>query len=309
MPALNLHHLRLFRAVAHDGTLTGAARRLNLSASALSAQLKALEASLAQDLFERRGRGLVLTEAGRIALDHADAIFRTAEDLSATLRGAGQGRRALRVGGLATLSRNFQMRFLRPLLGRADVELVLRSGSQAELLGGLEALALDVVLTNLAPPRDAASRYLIHHLSDQPVSLIGTPQRVGEGLSLAELLASQALLLPTRETAIRGAFDALVARLGVVPNIAAEVDDMAMIRLLAREDAGLAVIPPIVVQDELAAGRLVEAHRLPGIAEAFSAVTLERRFPNPLLQTLLSLASAGFEPTLRCVNLTEERSP
>lgn len=296
MPALNLHHFRLFRAVAHDGTLTGAARRLNLSASALSAQLKALEASLAQDLFERRGRGLVLTEAGRIALDHADAIFRTAEDLSAMLRGSGHARRALRVGGLATLSRNFQMQFLRPLLGRADIELVLRSGSQAELLGRLESLALDVVLTNQAPPRDAASRYLIHHLADQPVSLIGTPQRVGHGLSLAELLASQALLLPTMETAIRGAFDALVARLGVVPNIAAEVDDMAMIRLLAREDAGLAVIPPIVVQDELAAGRLIEAHRLPGITEVFLAVTLDRRFPNSLLDGLLER-----EPVARAI--------
>lgn len=67
MPQLNLHHLRLFRAVASDGTLTGAARALNLSQSALSIQIKALEASLGQDLFERRGRGLVLTEAGRIA--------------------------------------------------------------------------------------------------------------------------------------------------------------------------------------------------------------------------------------------------
>ncbi len=71
---LNLHHLRLFRAVATEGTLTGAARRLNLSQSALSTQLRALEATLGHDLFERRGRGLVITEAGRIALDHAEAI-------------------------------------------------------------------------------------------------------------------------------------------------------------------------------------------------------------------------------------------
>jgi LysR family transcriptional activator of nhaA len=292
MSTLNLHHLRLFRAVAQDGTLTGAARRLNLSASALSSQLKALEGALGQALFERRGRGLVLTEAGRIALDHANAIFRVAEDLGATLREATVARRALRVGGLATLSRNFQMQFLRPLLGREDVELVIRSGSQAELLRGLEALALDVVLTNLAPARDAASRYLIHHLAEQPVSLIGTPRRVGQGVPIAMLLASQALILPTAETAIRGAFDALVARLGVVVKIAAEVDDMAMIRLLAREDAGLAVIPPIVVRDELAAGRLVEAHRLPGIAEAFLAVTLDRRFPNPLLAGLFAQQQA-----------------
>jgi LysR family transcriptional activator of nhaA len=287
MPALNLHHLRLFRAVAHDGTLTGAARRLNLSASALSSQLKALEAALGQDLFERMGRGLVLTEAGRIALDHADAIFRAAEDLGATLRQTGGARRALRIGALATLSRNFQMQFLRPLLGRRDVEVVLRSGSQAELVRGLESLAFDVVLTNLAPARDAASRNLIHHLAEQPVSLIGTPGRVADGLSMPELLARQPLILPTLETGIRAAFDALVARLGIAVNIAAEVDDMAMIRLLAREDAGIAVIPPIVVRDELADGRLVEAYRLPGIAEQFLAITLDRRFPNPLIGELL----------------------
>ena len=288
MAQLNLHHLRLFRAVARDGTLTGAARQLNLSQSALSTQLRALEASLGHDLFERRGRGLVLTEAGRIALDHAEAIFRTADDLTATLRESGRARRALRVGALATLSRNFQMQFLRPLIGSVDVEVVLRSGSQDELLRGLEGLALDVVLTNLAPARDAASPWLVHPIDEQPVGLIGTPARVGPAPGpLKALLQTQPLILPTRETALRAAFDALAARLEVSPVVAAEVDDMAMIRLLARADAGLAIIPPIVVQDELAAGTLVEAARLDGIGESFIAVTLHRRFPNPLLAEVL----------------------
>lgn len=287
MAQLNLHHLRLFRAVASDGTLTGAARALNLSQSALSSQIKALEASLGQDLFERRGRGLVLTEAGRIALDHAEAIFRTAEDLAATLRETGRARRALRVGALATLSRNFQMQFLRPLIARSDVEVVLRSGSQEELLRDLEALALDVILTNVAPVRDATSHWLVHRLDEQPVSLIGTPARVGPGAALRDLLASQPLIVPTRETGLRAAFDALAARLQVTPIYAAEVDDMAMIRLLARADAGLAVIPPIVVRDELQSGALVEASRLDGIGETFFAVTRERRFPNPLLRDVL----------------------
>lgn len=288
MSPLNLHHLRLFRAVASDGTLTGAARHLNLSQSALSTQLRSLEASLGQDLFERRGRGLFLTEAGRIALDHAEAIFRTVDDLTATLRETGRARRALRVGALATLSRNFQMQFLRPLIGHADVEVVLRSGSQDELLRGLEGLALDVVLTNLAPARDAASHWLVHRIDEQPVGLIGTPARVGPGAPpLRDLLATQPLILPTRETALRAAFDALAARLGVVPILAAEVDDMAMIRLLARADAGLAIIPPIVVRDELQSGALVEAARLEGISETFVAVTLQRRFPNPLLAEVL----------------------
>ena len=288
MAPLNLHHLRLFRAVAADGTLTGAARGLNLSQSALSTQLRTLETALGQDLFERRGRGLVLTEAGRIALDHAEAIFRTAEDLMATLRETGRARRALRVGALATLSRNFQMQFLRPLIGRADVEVVLRSGSQTELLRGLEDQALDVILTNVAPLRDAASPWLIHRLDEQPVSLIGTSARLGPGpWELRDLLARHPLILPPRETGLRAAFDALAARLCVTPIPAAEVDDMAMIRLLARADAGLAIIPPIVVRDELGSGSLVEASRLSGIHETFLAVTRARRFPNPLLGDVL----------------------
>lgn len=287
MAQINLHHLRLFRAVATDGTLTGAARGLNLSQSALSTQIKALEATLGHDLFERRGRGLSLTEAGRIALDHAEAIFRTADDLTATLRETGQARRPLRVGAMATLSRNFQMQFLRPLIGRADVEVVLRSGSQAELLRDLDALALDVVLTNLTPGREADSPWLVHRLAEQPVSLIGTPARLGAAARpLAVLLATEPLILPAPDTALRVAFDGLAARLDIVPVIAAEADDMAMLRLLAREDAGLAVIPSIVVQDELASGLLMEAARIEGMSETFYAITRERRFPNPVLAQL-----------------------
>lgn len=289
MAQLNLHHLRLFRAVARDGTLTGAARSLNLSQSALSTQLRTLEASLGHDLFERRGRGLVLTEAGRIALDHAEAIFRTAEDLTATLQRAPGSRRVLRVGALSTLSRNFQIGFLAPLIGRGDVEIVVRSGAQGDLLRGLEALSLDIVLTDLVPARDAASPYLVHEIAQQPVSLIGPPPSPDEPAprDVAEMLAREPLVLPTPESALRAAFDALLDRLGVVPRIAAEADDMAMLRLLVRADAGLAVIPPIVVQDELRSGHLAEAIQLDGITETFLAVTLERRFPNPLLAELL----------------------
>ena len=288
MDVLNLHHLRLFRAVATDGTLTGAARWLNLSQSALSTQIKTLEAALGHDLFERRGRGLVLTEAGRIALDHAEAIFRTADDLTATLRETSQARRPLRVGALATLSRNFQMQFVRPLIGRADVELVLRSGSQTELLRDLDALVLDVVLTNLAPSREAGRPWLVHKLAEQPVSLIGTPSRVGAvPRPLLALLAEEPLILPAPGTSLRLTFDALAARLQLAPVIAAEADDMAMLRLLAREDAGLAVIPSIVVQDELTTGLLVEAAQIEGMSETFYAITRERRFPNPLLALLL----------------------
>ena len=289
MANLNLHHLRLFRAVARDGTLTGAARGLNISQSAVSTQIKALEASLGQALFERSGRSLILTEAGRIALDHAEEIFRAADDLSATLKTAASRRKALRIGALATLSRNFQLAFLEPLIGRDDIEIVLRSGSQEDLLRGLEALSLDVVLTNLVPARDASSPYLVQRIDEQRVSLVGAPGRAPvSGVGIAEILAAHPLVLPTPESSLRAGFDAMLERLGLEPKIAAEADDMAMLRLLARADAGIAVIPPIVVQDELATGRLVEFARLDEIREVFCAVTIRRRFPNPLLAEVLT---------------------
>ncbi|MFN3314899.1 MAG: LysR substrate-binding domain-containing protein [Hyphomonas sp.] len=128
-----------------------------------------------------------------------------------------------------------------------------------------------------------------HRIDEQPVGLIGTPARLGPApRPLRDLLATAPLIAPTRETALRAGFDALTARLGVTPTFAAEVDDMAMIRLLARADAGLAIIPPIVVRDELASGDLVEAARLDGITETFYAVTQARRFPNPLLADVLN---------------------
>jgi len=287
MSALNYNHLRYFWAVAHDGHLTRTAARLNLTQSALSVQIRKLEASLGHALFERRGRQLHLTEAGRMALDHADAIFAAGDELVGTLREVRAERQALRLGALATLSRNFQMEFLQPVLGREDVELILRSGSAAELLRSLATLSLDIVLINQPPARDALTPFVSHRLAERAVSLIGTPDRFQKAATLAERLRTHPVILPTADTSIRTGFNALMDQLGIRPRIAAEVDDMAMMRLLAREDIGLAVLPPIVVKDEIAAGTLVEGDHLPGIAETFYAVTMDRRFPNPLLRLLI----------------------
>ncbi|OJF96404.1 LysR family transcriptional regulator [Pararhizobium antarcticum] len=293
MPDLNYHHLRYFRAVAHDGNLTRTAERLNLSQSALSIQIKRLEERLGHPLFERRGRQLVLTEAGRIALDHADTIFSAGEELIETLKETGRTRRAIRIGALATLSRNFQMEFLRPILGRSDVDMILRSGSTSELLGALEALNLDIVLLNQPPMADSITPFIAQHVYQQRVSLVGKPSYGRPGASLADLLAEHPVVLPTLESAVRSQFDALVARLAITPQIAAEVDDMAMMRLLAREGAGLAVLPPIVVKGELETGSLMEFDALPGMVESFFAVTVKRRFPNPLIQPLLEATEHG----------------
>ena len=283
----NFHHLHYFWAVAHEKNLTRAAQHLHVSQSAVSMQIQKLEAELGHPLFERRGRQLLLTEAGRIALDHADAIFARGKELENALEGSGTERRVLRVGSLATLSRNFQLAFLRPLFAQGDVEIVIRSGAFAEMLRALEAHVIDVLLANTAPPRDAATPWVAHAIAEQPVSLVGPPTKQRRKRSLEELLSSEPLVLPAAETSIRAGFDALVNRLGIRPRIVAEVDDMAMLRLLARERIGLAVVPSIVVRDELEARELVELAPLPQLKETFFAITLARRFPNPLLKLLI----------------------
>ena len=199
----------------------------------------------------------------------------------------------MRIGALATLSRNFQISFLKPLLGRTDIEIVLRSGSATELLQGLRSLNLDAVLTNQAPDIDALTPFIVHKLSDQHVSLIGVGALLGRTRSVGELLGTCPVIVPTQGSSVRTGFDALADRLGIRPQIAAEVDDIAMMRLLVREGFALAVLPPIAVRDELAAGTLIAADELPGIVETFFAITTERRFPNPLLRTLLDNAATS----------------
>ena len=289
MTHLNFHHLRYFLAVAQAGTLTKAAERLNVSPSAVSVQVQALEVQLGHDLFDRQGRGLVLTEAGHLVLERAEAIFDAGDELVSAVKGLDAAKRTtVRVGAMATLSRNFQVTFLQPVVGRADVRIVIRSGSMRELLHMLDAHHIDILLTNTLPPRDETTAWTPHIIADQPISLVGRPLGRGKKTGLAHLLETVPLILPTIENHIRGEFDAFAERLGVTPLIAAEVDDMAMVRLLAREGLGMAVAPPIVVRDELAAGELKEFGPLPGLKETFYAITPTRRFPNPLIKELMS---------------------
>jgi LysR family transcriptional activator of nhaA len=288
MRNLNFNHLRYFWAVAHEGSLTRAATRLNLSQSALSVQIQKLEHQVGHPLFDRIGRKLILTEAGQIALDYADTVFRAGDELMSTLDGRAVDRRqVLRVGALTTLSRNFQLEFLGPLVGRSDVELIVRSGNIRDLLAQLEAHAVDVVLANSAAPLDARSSLRNHLLNEQPVSLVGRPRPDGRRFKFPDDLRTEPVLLPSLDSDIRVAFDRVLELAGIRPTILAEVDDMAMLRLLAREREGVTLVPPIVVRDELASGLLVEHCRIPEVTERFYAIVKTRRFPNRLLADVL----------------------
>jgi len=288
MSRLNFHHLHYFWAVAKEGHLTRAATRLHVSQSALSAQIRLLEEQLGHALFTRTGRTLQLTEAGRMALTYAETIFASGNELMALLRdGVRQTRQVLRIGAVATLSRNFQENFVKPLLSRSDVELVLQSGSLEDLLPRLRVHALDLVLSNRRVHADADHPWRCRSIARQPVSLVGQPRPKRRAFRFPEELAEVPLLLPSRGSNIRAAFDLLCEQHGLRCHVLAEVDDMAMLRLLARDSGAVALVPTVVVRDELQTRQLVEYCVVPDLVESFYAITVKRHFEPPLLKALL----------------------
>ena len=296
MPFLNYHHLRYFRVIARELSVTRAAEKLNLSTPALSIQLKQLEESLGHVLFERTRGGLTLTEAGRLALEYAEMIGRAGEELMDVMQHRPRGgRQVLRVGAVATLSRNFLLEFLRPALHRADTEVVVRSGGLRELLVSLHAHQVDLVLSNQAARRDAETPWHCHLLAELAVSLVGTPEWKKKRLKFPEGFADVPVILPSLESNTRAGFDRILAAAGARPRVIAEVDDMATLRLLAREGEGLALVPPVVVRDEIERGELVEVHRVPELRETFYAITPSRKFPNPLVGELVRRMAKGAE--------------
>lgn len=283
---LNLHHLRYFWAVARDGNLTRTAARLRVAQSALSSQIRQLEEQLEVSLFERRGRRLELTEPGALVLASADRLFSEAGELLSVLEHGRRSEEVLRLGAVATLSRNFQESFVAPLLGAEGVQLRIESGALDDLLLRLQQLSLDVVLSNRPPALDSGRRLRARRLARQPISIVG-PRRQ-RSFRFPQSLDGAAMVVPGRASEVRNEFDALCEQRGVRVRVMAEVDDMATMRLLARDSTCLAVLPSVVVRDELRSKALFEHCVVPGVFETFYAITVERAFQHPLLVPLLA---------------------
>jgi LysR family transcriptional activator of nhaA len=126
-----------------------------------------------------------------------------------------------------------------------------------------------------------------HRIARQPVSIVGKPRAKRKRFVFPDDLADFPILLPSLESEIRAEFDLLCERYGIACRILAEVDDMAMLRLLARDTDAIALVPTVVVQDEIRAGLLVEYCVVPRLFEDFYAITMKRRFESPILKSLL----------------------
>lgn len=289
---LNFHHLFYFWRVARTGHLTQAASELHTSQSALSAQIKQLEERLGEALFEREKRRLSMTETGRLVFTYAESIFGLGQEMLGRIQGRSEGMIRMRVGSVATLSRNYQENWIRPLLADPTVTLTLESGTLEELLERLSQHQLDIVLANEPAPSSPEHPMHCCFLGSQTISLVG-PAKIWRDRSLRvpEDLNGLELALPGPRHALRGQFDALCMSAGVRPRVRAEVDDMAMLRLIARDSGWLTVLPEVVVQDELHQGLLVSVGRTPQLQEHFYAITTPRRLRIDRLEALLAGAT------------------
>ncbi|MFM9927730.1 LysR family transcriptional regulator [Variovorax sp. H27-G14] len=286
---LNFHHLLYFWRVAKVGHLTQVANELHVSQSALSNQIRQLEDRFGEALFERKGRRLLLTDTGQTVLSYAENIFGLGQELLGRLQGSDGSMVRLRMGSVATLSRNYQENWIQPLLADPTVRLTLESGMLEELLSRLLQHQLDVVLANEAVPADPDRPLHCRFLGSQDISLVGPAQTwQGRTLRIPEDLGGLELALPGPRHAVRGQFDALCVAAGVTPRLRAEVDDMAMLRLVARDSGWLTVLPEVVVQDELRVGALVTVGRSSQLKENFYAITTLHRHRMERLERLLA---------------------
>lgn len=233
---LNFHHLFYFWRVAKLGHLTRAAEELHTSQSAVSAQIRQLEQRIGEELFSREGRRLVLTDSGHLVLAYADNIFGLGQEMLGRLQGRSAGVTRLRVGSVATLSRNYQENWIRPLLADSTVVLTLESGLLEGLISRLVQHQLDVVLSNETVPSNPDRPLHSRFLGSQSISVVGPAGRwPSNSLRIPEDLDGVDLALPGARHALRAQFDALCASAGITPRLRAEVDDMAMLRLIARD--------------------------------------------------------------------------
>jgi LysR family transcriptional activator of nhaA len=285
---LNYHHLRHFWMIARHRSMTKAAAKLRISQSTLSEQLGELEDWLGQPLFERRGRELHLTDAGRVAQEHAETIFTTGHELMSRFRHSDQSRRrVLRIGAVGPLSKNLQFDFIQPILADTLTKVVVVAGALEELTRQLQEHKVDLVLSNIPLRTDQEQDVFNHLLGEVPVFLVGGKKLKLSPGKFPKYLEGVPLFLPSRQSDVRADFDLILANAGIEPFVHAEVDDMALLRLLALSGEGLALVSKIVVERELQSSKLKFMERVPGLAEKYYALTVRKRFESRWLSEIV----------------------
>jgi LysR family transcriptional regulator, transcriptional activator of nhaA len=298
MEWLNYHHLYYFSVIAEAGGLAPAARKLRLTHSTLSAQLRALETHFGAPLFERRGKRLVLTSFGSDALNYAADIFRLGRELNDVARGSRTSPRdILRVGVVAGLPKTLTHHLLSPALDQDACTLSVRQDSAPALLDALVAGRLHVVLMNDVPTPPPGAPVHSHALGETDILLYARARLAQLGKRrFPESLSGVPFVLPPPGFPLRKRLDAWFLDRGLHITVKAEVEDAGLLRAFG--SSGRGIFP---VRDALRAE--VEDLRdvqlvgpCEGLRESYYAVTTERRVRHQGLSALIETARTELNP-------------
>jgi LysR family transcriptional activator of nhaA len=279
MEWLNYHHLLYFHVVAREGSIARATEVLNLTQPTISAQLRALEESLGEKLFEKSGRKLQLTEIGKVVNRYAEEIFALGREMRDTVRGRPTARPAKLIVGLAdVIPKLVAFRLLEPAFRLSPRnEVVIREDSPARLLASLAMHELDVVISD--SPAGAIKAFS-HLLGESSVTFFAkdpAPLR----RHFPKSLDGVPLLLPASGTELRRMLDHFFETNDIKPEVVGEFDDSALMNIAGK--AGLGAFPgPAAMAREISREHGVHSiGTLSDVRERFYVITPERRIKHP----------------------------
>jgi LysR family transcriptional activator of nhaA len=285
MDWLNYHHLLYFWTVVREGSVSAAAARLRLAQPTVSAQVRQLEDALGQQLFERQGRRLVLTDVGRLVYRYADELFGIGRELLESLQGRTPAGRPqlLSVGVANAVPKLIVHRLLLPALsGEHDMRLICREDSTESLLAELAVHALDVVIADVPAPPHVRVKVFNHALGESDTTFFAT------GALAARLrrrfprsLSDAPLLLPTAHTALRRALDQWFDAEALHPRIVGEFDDLALMKTFGQAGRGVFPAPTAIAREVVRQYGVRPVGRAPAVRERYYAIAAERRLKHP----------------------------
>ncbi len=290
MDWLNFHHLRYFSTVAREGSIARASRVLHVSQPSISTQLRLLEQSLGEKLLQKHGRGLQLTEMGRLVQVYAEQIFALGRDLVDAVRDRPTGQPLrLQVGVADVVEKQLTFRLLRPALALdVPVRLSVREDRPDRLVADLATFELDVVITDSAQPLHTRARVFHHALGDSPVGVFGNAAlaRRVRGQPPAAF-AKVPLLLPPPTSSLRREIESWAGRHGVELSVLGEFEDSALAKTFAANGQGLMFAPAVLADDFRRNHGLHQAGELDGVRTGYSALTVERKVRHPGVAAIL----------------------
>jgi LysR family transcriptional activator of nhaA len=311
---MNLKHLRYFWATAHAGSVAVAASQLHLTPQTVSAQIKLLEDDLGTALFKPAGRGLDLTEAGRVALSYADEIFALGHELVSSLRAnaiAEQAMAPFRIGVSDAIPKSLTHRLL-VSLKRAErpIRLVCREGTIDSLLGELALHRLEMVLADRPMPAGLAIRGHSRKLGESAIAFFAVPGLLRHNVAFPACLNGAPLLLPGLNTAVRGEIDRWLGEMRLYPRVVGEFDDSALMKVFAQAGEGYFPAPAIISDEICARYGVSEVGRVDEVREAFWLISTERRIQHPEVRAILEEARmAVFVPQGGAETARQRREP